>query len=297
MFKKIKKHIIKNSLGYWLLLPATILLIFVSIIPFLNGLRLSMMRYTLFQPGSEKFVFLENIFNILTQDTEFFSVLGFTFIYTFLVVFISYIIGLVLAIFLNKDIKFKGIFRALVLAPWVVPSAVAATNWIWILNDQIGFVNVFLQNVGLISRPILFLSDTGIAKITVIMVSAWKSFPFMTIVLLAGLTSIPKELYEAAKIDGAGVFQRFYLITLPLLKNVSLICTLLMFIWTFNNFGNIYLLTQGGPAKSTFTLSILTYYTAFFRGRLGYSSAIAVVMLVVLLILSLLYLRFQRKTN
>lgn len=297
MKETIIKHFKKKSLGYLLLIPATILILLVSIIPFLNAFRLAMMDYNVLRPGTEKFIFLDNIINVITQDSEFYGTLAFTFIYTFFVVLISYLMGLIFALLLNRDIKYKGIFRAFILAPWVVPSAVAATNWIWILNDQIGFVNNFLQNLGVINSPILFLGSKEIARYTVIATSAWKSFPFMTIVLLAGLSSISKELYEAARIDGANIWQAFRYITLPLLKNVSLICTTLMFIWTFNNFGNIYLLTQGGPSKATFTLSILTYYTAFFRGQFGYASAIAVIMLIVLLIFSIIYLRLQKERN
>lgn len=297
MREKFIKYFNDKSLGFILLVPSTVLLLIVSIIPFLNAFRLAMMDYNVLRPGTEKFIFLENIKNIITTDSEFYSTLSFTFFYTFFVVLLSYLAGLLFSLLLNRDIKYKGLFRAFILAPWVVPSAVAATNWIWILNDQIGFINNILQSIGIINSPILFLGSKQIAKYTVIFTSAWKSFPFMTIVLLAGLSSIPSNLYEAAKIDGANIWQTFKYITFPLLKNVSLICTTLMFIWTFNNFGNIYLLTQGGPGKATFTLSILTYYTAFFRGNIGYASAIAVIMSILLLIISIFYLRLNEEEN
>lgn len=129
------------------------------------------------------------------------------------------------------------------------------------------------------------------AKVTVILFGAWKSFPFMMITLLSGLQTIPGDLYEAAEIDGANGWQRFRRITLPMLSSVSTVCVVLLFIWTFNNFENIYLLTMGGPNKATYVLSILTYYTAFTRSNLGYASAISVVMLVVLMILIGAYIR------
>jgi multiple sugar transport system permease protein len=256
-----------------------------------------MMDYNLLKPNDIKFVWFDNFIQIITSDKEFYSVLGYSFVYTISVVLISYIIGLILALLLNRDIKFRGLFRALVLIPWVVPPVVAATNWSWVLNDQVGIINNFLESINLIDKPILFLGTAEMARVTVILTSAWKSFPFMMIVLLAGLEGIPSDLYEAAYIDGAGFIKSFLHITMPMIRNVSLICTTLMFIWTFNNFENIYLLTRGGPSQATFVLPILSYYTAFFRSEIGYASAISVILLVVLLIISLSYLRLQRNED
>lgn len=297
MAKKRFKSSLNPVFGYKMLMPATILFLLVSIYPLLNGFRLAMMNYNLLKPKSRGFIGLGNIIKILTSDKEFYGVLAYSFLYTFFVVLVSYILGLCFAMLLNKDIKFRGLFRALILIPWVIPSVVASTNWQWVLNDQIGIINTTLMNMGFISKPILFLALPELARITVIFTSAWKSFPFFTVVLLAGLQSIPKELYEAAQIDGANPLQAFRHVTLSMLRNVTLICTTLMFIWTFNNFENIYLLTQGGPRQSTFVLPILSYYTAFFRSNLGYASAISVVMLVVLMLLSGVYLRFQKESD
>jgi multiple sugar transport system permease protein len=286
-----------RNLGYKMILPASILIIILSLYPLLNGFYLSMMDYNLLKPNDIKFVWFDNFIQIITSDKEFYSVLGYSFVYTISVVLISYIIGLILALLLNRDIKFRGLFRALVLIPWVVPPVVAATNWSWVLNDQVGIINNFLESINLIDKPILFLGTAEMARVTVILTSAWKSFPFMMIVLLAGLEGIPSDLYEAAYIDGAGFIKSFLHITMPMIRNVSLICTTLMFIWTFNNFENIYLLTRGGPSQATFVLPILSYYTAFFRSEIGYASAISVILLVVLLIISLSYLRLQRNED
>jgi len=164
-----------------------------------------MMQYNLLKPKERKFVFLDNIIHIVAKDTEFYNVLLYSFINTICIVALAYVFGLVLALLLNRDIKFRGVFRALVLIPWVIPPVVAATNWRWILNDQVGIVNIMLINSGLISSPILFLGEATLAKLTCIVTGAWKAFPFMTIVIMAGLQSIPKELYEAADLDGAGL--------------------------------------------------------------------------------------------
>lgn len=201
-------------------------------------------------------------------------------IYALVCVLVSYIIGMGLALLLNKKIKFRPLFRALLLIPWAIPTVVATANWLWILNDQSGLVNIWLQKMNIVKDPILFFADPFLAKITCIIVGTWKSYPFMTLSLLAGLQGVPDDIYESAKIDGASGIRSFWYITLPMLKNVSMVVITLMFIWGFNNFDIIYLLTQGGPLESTFTLPIYTYNTAFYRGQMGYASAISMMTLI-----------------
>jgi ABC-type sugar transport system permease subunit len=280
-----------KKLGYQLLIPASILIIGISIFPIVRGISLGFFNYSIRRPNAARFVGFENFIRLITTDSEFHRTLGFSFIYAFAVVSISYVMGMCFALLLNRDIKGRGFFRAMILIPWIIPPVVAATNFTWLLNDQLGFINVLFQRLGIINKPVLFLADETIARITVCLTGAWKSFPFMTIVLLSGLQGISGELYEAASIDGAGFFRSFRHITVPMLKPVTMISTVLMFIWTFNNFENIYLLTKGGPANATFVLPILSYYTAFFRSQLGYASAISTLMLIVLLLLALIYMR------
>jgi multiple sugar transport system permease protein len=284
-----------NRLGYRLLIPASLLILLISIYPLFRGITLGFMSYSIRRARAAKFNGLENFIRILGSDKEFYGTLLFSFLYAFAVVAISYVLGMCFALLLNRDIKLRGLFRALILIPWIIPPVVAATNWTWLLNDQLGFINLTLRKWGLISSPILFLADPRLARISVCFTGAWKSFPFMMIVLLSGMQGIPDELYESASIDGAGFFRSFRHITVPMLKNVSIIATVLMFIWTFNNFENIYLLTKGGPANATFVLPILSYYTAFFRSQLGYASAISTLMLVVLLGMAIIYMRILQK--
>jgi ABC-type sugar transport system permease subunit len=286
-----------NMLGYKLLIPATLLIAAISIYPLLRGIILSFMSYSVRRMKQARFIGFGNFSRILSSDMEFYSTLAFSFTYALAVVALSYIMGMCFALLLNRDIKFRGFFRAMILIPWIIPPVVAATNWTWLLNDQLGYINLVLQRIGIISRPILFLADPIMAKVTVCVTGAWKAFPFMTIVLLSGMQGIPDELYESASIDGAGFFKSFRHITVPMLRPVTMISTVLMFIWTFNNFENIYLLSKGGPANATFVLPILSYYTAFFRSQLGYASAISTLMLVVLLFFALLYMRALRSNQ
>jgi multiple sugar transport system permease protein len=284
----------KNSLGYRLLIPGLLIILLINIIPIIQGIYYSFTDYSLVQ-GEINFIGLKNYITAFTSDREFYNVLTFTFIYSFATVVISYILGLLMATILNQKIRFRVFFRALVLLPWVIPIVVAAITWSWVLDYHYGIVNQVLVNLRLIDSPILFLADRTIARFTVIMVTSWKSFPFMTVVLLAGLQSIPKDLYEAASIDGADAFRNFWHITMPHLKGISLIITMLTFIWTFNSFEYIWLLTAGGPARSTFVLPIYTYHRAFFRGDIGYASTIGTIMLIVLLLLSYFYLNLQKE--
>ncbi len=284
-----------KRLGYKMLVPATLLILLISVYPLVRGITLGFMNYNLQKPNKIGFNGLENFVKIFSGDKEFWGVLSFTFIYTLSIVAIAYAFGLMCAMILNRDIKFRGIFRMLILIPWIIPPAVAATCWQWLLNDQFGLINGVLMKLRLIDKPVLFLADQQLTRLTVIITGAWKSFPFMMITLLSGLQTIPDDLYEAAEIDGANFWQRFTNVTMPMLTSVTTVCTTLMFIWTFNNFENIYLMTQGGPNRATYVLSIYTYYLAFMRSNIGYASSVSVVLLVVLLILTTLYIGFLNR--
>ena len=201
---------------------------------------------------------------------------------------------IIFSLLLNTDVPCRTLFRVLILIPWVISPAVSSMSWSWLLSDQYGFFNNFLKSIGVIDKSILFLADKTLAKIMVIIIGAWRNFPFITVSLLAGLQGISKDYYEAADIDGANKFQRFRYVTFPHLKNVSIITITLVSIWTFNNFDNIYMLTKGGPAQSTEVLSILAYNNAFFRGNISYASAMATVMLVIMLIASGVYFKVSK---
>ena len=293
---KRKKHskVESQRLGYLMTIPASILILVVCIYPLLSGITLSFQNYNLLRPQGRAFNGLENFARLLREDKEFTGALGYTFIYTIGTVIISYVMGLILALLMNRKMKGKGIYRTLILLPWVMAPSVAVTNWSLLFNDRLGFINSTLKQFGLIEKNILFLADPNWAKLSAIITDVWRDFPFMMVVLLAGMQSIPSDLYESAYIDGAGYWQGFRYITMPMIRGVSAISAILMFIWVFNRFDNIYLLTGGGPNGATFTLPILSYYTAFYRGNIGYASAMAVIMLVVMTVVALIYLRINR---
>lgn len=283
----------RNWFGCRLLLPSTVLFLLVSVYPLLSGIFMSFTNRNLMRSNETEFIFLEN-YRTLLRDSEFLGSLAFTFAYTTLVVFISYVVGLGLALALNRDIRGRAIYRTIFLLPWIIPSVVAMTNWSWILNDQFGFINTYLEKMHWIEQPILFLADYRLIRPTVVLISVWKAMPFMMITLLAGLQSVPKELYEAASMDGAGGIRMLKSITLPLIWPVSFISVTLNFIWTINNFENIWLLTGGGPNGHTFTLPIYSYYTAFYRQNLSYAATIATTLIICMLFVGGIYVVIHR---
>ena len=287
-------RIFSKKFGLILLLPSALIFLLVSVYPLCTGLILSFQNNSLFSSDQANFIGIQNFISILSTDTEFRDDFLFTIVYTISVVAIAYLLGLGFSLLLNLDVPCRTLFRVLILIPWVISPAVSSMSWSWLLSDRYGIFNIFFKNIGIIDESILFLADKFLAKITVIIVGAWRNFPFMTVVLLAGLQGISKDYYEAANIDGANAWQRFCYVTLPQLKNVSVVTLTLVTIWTFNNFDNIYMLTKGGPAQSTEVLPILTYNNAFFRGNISYASAMATIMLIIMLLVSWVYFKASK---
>jgi len=287
-----RRYIGKDTFFAWLLLlPATLILAMVRFWPMLQGIAVSFTNRRLFGDTKTKFIGVDNYVQLF-NDKEFWKVSSYTLIYTLGVVILSYFLGLVIALLMNMKINGRGIFRCILLIPWVIPSVVAAYIWRYALNDQIGIFNMIIQSLGLSKAPIGFLAVSQLTQIMVIVIAAWKNYPFMGLVLLAGLQNVPEETKESARIDGANAFQVFRYVTWPHLKGVSTMCTTLMFIWTFNNFDNIFLLTGGGPNYSTIVMSIHAYYAAFQKMTMGYATTIGSVMLVFMLIVTRIYIKF-----
>lgn len=294
---KLKRLVQSDPFFAWmLLLPAGLVLLSIRLWPMLQGIGLSFTNRRLIADRPTKFVGVENYINLFT-DKSYWSTAIFTIVYTLGTVIISYLIGMIVALLMNMNIRGRGIFRTFLMIPWVIPAVVAAYIWRYALNDQVGIINIMLQSLGLANQPIAFLSSATAAKVTVIMVNAWKNYPFMALVLLAGLQNVSEEIKEAARIDGANVWQVFRHVTWPHLRGVTVMCTTLMFIWTFNSFDSIFLLTSGGPNQATYVLSIQAYYAAFSRMTMGYASSMATLMLLFMLIVTTIYFRMLNRVK
>ncbi|WP_223167388.1 carbohydrate ABC transporter permease [Nonomuraea sp. SYSU D8015] len=243
-------------------------------------------------PATYEFVGLDNYVAILTSGL-FWEKLTWTVIWTVACVAAHYGIGLGLAVMLNRRLRFRSVYRVLLILPWAVPAFVAAFIWRYLYNSDYGVINGLLRMAGL--SGVGWLDDPTTAKIAVITVNVWIGVPFMMVALLGGLQSIPAELYEAAEVDGASPWQRFVAITLPGLRQVSSTVILLGTIWTFNMFPIIYLVTRGGPGSETEILVTYAFREAF-SGVRNYSGSAAwgVIILAMLVVLAIGYRRTLR---
>ncbi|WP_188816913.1 carbohydrate ABC transporter permease [Calditerricola satsumensis] len=293
----------KNAwLAYVFLTPVALVMALLVFFPLVQGIAFSftdMNQYNMgnaFSEPSYQFVGLENYRNVwadlVAADSTLRPILVQTAIWTFVNVFFHFTIGLGLALLLNRPIRGRTVYRLLLLVPWAVPSFISALAWRWMFNGSYGFFNLVLTELGL--PPINWLGDPFWAMVAVIMTNVWLGVPFMMVTLLGGLQSIPRSLYEAAEIDGAGRWKQFWHITLPMLKPVATVATLLGIIWTFNMFNVIYLVTQGGPVQATEILVTFAYREAFQNWNFGMASTYGVIILSILLVLSAVYLRAMK---
>jgi len=231
-------------------------------------------------------------FGKVLADPFFWNALRNTAIYTFGSVALHLLIGLALALALNSPrLKGRLLFRIAFFVPWSISFVVTAVTWRWVLNAQYGILNAFLRSVGVISENISWLGSAGLALPTAILVNAWRGFPFVMVMIYAGLQALPREPYEAAMVDGASRLQLFRYITLPGLRGVIMVATVLDTIWVFIQFELIQVLTAGGPGRATELLTNLIYRESFAFYEFGTGSAMAMLTLFMVLCFSLIYVR------
>lgn len=217
----------------------------------------------------------------LFSNSEFWNALGRSLFVTFCSLTFSFLIGLGLAILLNRKFRFQKAVRTLILLAWPIPGVIVALLFTWMFDGNYGIINEILKSFHIIDSNIKWISSGGTAMATVILSSIWKSYPFFTLTLLAGLKGISDDYYEAASIDGANAWQRFVNITLPALRSVIITSLLLNGLWTFRNYDLISNITGGGPNQATETLPLLLYNQAFKYYNMGYASAIGIISLLV----------------
>lgn len=269
-------------------LPTAIITVTLVLLPILFTLYLSLFRRNLLLPDAE-FIGLGNFVEAV-NDPVFWVAFRNGIIYALGTTIVSLVAGMAAALILNEQFFGRSLVRSAVLFPYIVPAIVVVFVWKFMFNSR-GVVNQALSSLGLVNEFIPWLGDQRFAMLTVILISSWTWFPFAAITLLAGLQNIPKAYYEAAALDGAGAIRRFFSLTLPLLAPVIIVVILLRSIWAFRNFEMIFLLTGGGPVTATYILPILTYVEAFGKFRLGYASAVATSLMILLTVLALVYFR------
>ncbi len=271
----------REAVFSWLMLtPALLFLLAFVAYPFVYGIYVSLEERAVAQEG--RFVGLQNYVDNLNNPI-FWQVAKNTFVFTFVATIFKLIGGMGLALVMNQQFPFKNFVRAALLLPWIVPTVLSTIAWMWIFDPTFSVINWTLVNTGLMERGPSWIGDGCWAMIMVIIANVWRGLPFYAITLLAALQTISGELYEAAAIDGANSRQRFWRVTLPLLKPVLIITTMFSVIWTFSDFQLVYVLTAGGPGNSTHLFATYAFNVAMGAGQLGSGASIALSMLPPLL--------------
>jgi multiple sugar transport system permease protein len=281
--------------AYWFCLPALAMIAVFALYPVLHTLVLSLFHYDL-ELNIFEFRGLGN-FALLLKDERASHALGQTVLIATISVAFELAFGLLLALLLHQKFRGRGMVRAASLVPWAIPSVVAALLWRWILNDRFGIINAVLLRTGVISEPQAFLTSPSMARLAVIAAEVWKTTPFMALLLLAGLQLIPDELYEGATVDGAGAFQRFRYITVPLLMPAIIVALIFRTMDALRIFDTVYVLTGGGPGDATETLSLYAYKQMFSFLDFGMGSALAIVTFLIVGIISGIYLWWLQRTR
>ncbi len=282
-------------LGLLLIAPTVLVFCAVIVYPLISAVYLSL--FSIYTPTLEgNWVGLAN-YRELFGTPVFWDALWANVIWTVGTLTLQIVCGVGMALVLHQNLIFRSLARSLILFPYFISTVVAVLVWKWLFNDLYGIMNHLLIVSGLTDLPLDYLGTMPNAMISVIIVGAWKYFPFVVIAVLARLQTIPDALYEAARIDGAGPIARFFDVTLPQLREVLVVIIMLRAIWDFKEFDMIYLLTGGGPITSTQTLPLVVYKEAFALNQMGMASAYAVVMMAIMLVFMILYIRKTRSED
>ncbi|PAF19954.1 carbohydrate ABC transporter permease [Terribacillus saccharophilus] len=286
-----------KRIAYLFVLPAFLFFLIIVAYPLASVIWDSFHDKNLLNTGDGRFVGLANYVEVIRSE-YFVQAAVNTGIWTILSVAGEYVLGIIAALALAQGIRGRAIFRGIIIIPWVVPVVVAGLTWTWMLTPDYGVLNSWLVKLGLLDEPFYFLGEPDTALLSIIIVNIWRSFPFYTITLLAALQSIPRDIYEAAALDGLGPIGRFFKITLPQLKSVSIVLVMIHIIWTSINFDFIWVMTEGGPVHSSETLPIMIYRFAMQELNIGLASALASLLLAFMIIgFMMYYLYLNRKSD
>ena len=296
MAAKFSRSVKEARLGYIMVLPAVVCIVALAMIPLLTTLRYSLSSYRLQIDRVPDLMGIQNFVSLL-QDERFWASLRSTLTFTVVSVSFELLLGLAIALLINQQFKGRGMVRAAVLVPWAIPTIISAQLWRLIFNDQMGVANDILVRLGLISGYKSWLGSTGSAMGAAIFSDIWKTMPFMALLLTAGLSVIPGELYESAHVDGASRFRQFWHVTLPLLKPTILVALIFRTLDAFRVFDLIYVLTGGGPANTTEVLSLYAYKTMFRNLDFGMGSALAIMIFIFVAVISVFYIRMLNQNS
>ena len=277
-----------SQLGLFLVIPPVLLVILVVILPILSGIHISFTSQRVV--GSEyEMIGLKNYFDLF-GDKIFIASLGRSAAWVLANGFFQTLAALLIALLINQPFIGQNFVRTWIILPWAVPAAVTAILWRWMFDATSGIINTSMIDLGLIGKPALFLANPDIAGISLTFVNSWRYVPFLTIIFLASLASVPEEEYEAAKVDGAGAWLQFKSITIPNLLPTLTVLGLVGTLWASNVFDIIWMMTRGGPGVSTTTMPVLMYDTAFYGYNISKASAGAIIFLLILILFALIFI-------
>lgn len=291
--KKKNKIWKKSARPYLMLLPTFAVLAIFMVYPILNTFVLSTQYNTLIDAKNAGFIGLENFRNLF-QDDIFLKAAGNSLVWTVLNVGLQAFLGLIVALILNMSFKGRGVFRALLFTPWAVGGMLVALIWSFLFNESVGVIGDLLVKSGIVNQKISWFSSGTSSMWAMTIANTWRGIPFFAISFLSSLQTISLDIYESADVDGANAWTKFWKITLPLIKDTALLTILLRTIWTLNVVDIIYGMTKGGPNFSTLTIPVYIMMTFNDSLDAGYSSAMAVLMILVLLIFSIIYLKIGK---
>ena len=279
------------QLAVALVLPAFLIMGIVTIYPLISSFSISLRQWDLMRPDlGRPFVGLDN-YRFILSDPLFWDSVSVTLLFVFLAVAFEIILGFLIALMLNRPFRGRTAVRLLALLPWAVPSVVNGIMWKWILNPSYGAANGLLQQLGIIDQYIVWLGEPKLALFMVVWADVWKETSFIMLLFLAALQTIPADLYEAARVDGASGLQRLFHITIPLIRPTLFVAVALRTIWSLKSFDLIYTLTAGGPSNGTAVLGYYTYLKSFVSLQLGRGAAAAYIMTAGVMIVVIFYQR------
>jgi len=282
----------ERLLGYALIAPVALLIVALIAYPFLNAIWLSLTEKMVGYPAH--FVGLKN-YAALYESPRFRIVAWNSVVYTVGSISAKLVIGMVMAVALQKAVRGNQLLRGFLLLPWVIPTVVIALTWRWLLDLYRGLFNVGLQDLGIVGAGIHWLGNPDLAMLSVIMANVWRGFPFFGVSFLAAMQTVPQDLYDAASVDGASAWQQFWRVSLPSIKGVVAIVTLLSTIWTLNDFNIVYIMTRGGPGAATHIFATYSYELGIQSQRWGMAMAASMYSLPVLALLIVFVVRYLHR--
>ncbi len=283
----------KEWTAYLFLSPGLLLFSVFTLYTVAFSFYLSFHEWNLVEPA-KPFVGLDN-YARLFEDPRFRGAVVNTIYYTALSVPLTMVVGLLIALLLNTNVRGRGIFRTLYYVPVITPLVVAAIIWKWVYQGDYGLLNYYLVRLGLLQKPIAWLADRNLAMPAVILMGIWGGAGYDMVIYLAGLQAIPEEYYDAAKVDGANGVHRLFNITIPLLAPTTFFLFVMGVIGTFQVFTQIFIMTSGGPLRRTTTIGYYLYERAFLRFDMGYASAMAYALFAMILVFTLVQMRYMRQ--